>query len=126
MLAEAYFPPPLSQGGWRYLVQPEDVRQVGGMDPLKLDNLLHNQELLLGGDSWGIAIIRHGYLVREHYTFNVLTPTRFRRLVVHQVFHRRHLGLFTGRQPPGPAARRGAGRPGHSGLPLYSRRLPAV
>ena len=32
------------------------------------------QEFLHGGDSWGIAIIRHGYLVREFYTFNVLIP----------------------------------------------------
>ena len=77
MASDLYYPPPESQGGWRYLTRAEDVRQVGGMDPLKLDNLLLNQELLLGGDSWGVAIIRHGRLVREHYTFNVLTPTRF-------------------------------------------------
>ncbi len=76
-LNEAYFPPPESQGGWRYLTRPEDVRQVGGMHPIKLDNLMINQELLLGGNSWGIVIIRHGQLVREHYTFNVLVPSRF-------------------------------------------------
>jgi len=32
-----------------------------------LDNVMINQELVLGGDSWGVAIIRHGHLVREHY-----------------------------------------------------------
>ena len=57
MQADAYFPPPESQGGWRYLTSPDEVRQVGGMDPVKLDNLLNTQELLLGGDSWGMAII---------------------------------------------------------------------
>jgi CubicO group peptidase (beta-lactamase class C family) len=35
------------------------------------------QEWRHGGDSWGVVIIRHGHLVREHYTFNVLIPTRF-------------------------------------------------
>jgi CubicO group peptidase (beta-lactamase class C family) len=74
---EPYFPPPESQGGWRYLTSPDDVRQVGGMDPSKLDDLILDQERLLGGDSWGVAIIRHGQLVREHYTFNVLVPSRF-------------------------------------------------
>jgi len=39
--------------------------------------ILEDQELIYGGDSWSIVIIRHGYLVREHYTFNVLIPTRF-------------------------------------------------
>jgi CubicO group peptidase (beta-lactamase class C family) len=71
------FPPPESQGGWRYLTQPEDVRSHAGMDPDALDLLQQEQELLHGGDSWGFAIIRHGYLVRECYTFNVLIPTRF-------------------------------------------------
>ncbi len=75
--ADVYYPPPESQGGWRCLTRPEDVRQLGGMDPVRLDNLFYEQELLLGGDSWSVAIIRHGYLVREHYTFNVLVPTRF-------------------------------------------------
>ena len=33
---ETYFPLPESPGGWRYLTSPEDVRQVSGMDPVKL------------------------------------------------------------------------------------------
>ncbi len=37
----------------------------------------HRQETLYGGESWSIVIIRHGHLVREFYTFNVLIPTRF-------------------------------------------------
>jgi CubicO group peptidase (beta-lactamase class C family) len=47
------------------------------MDPAKLDLVFERQHLLWGGESWGIAIIRHGWLVREAYTFNVLVPTRF-------------------------------------------------
>ncbi len=72
-----YYPPPESKGGWRRLDKPEEVRSLGGMDPGKLDQLLENQELIYGGDSFSIVIIRHGYLVRERYTFNVLIPTRY-------------------------------------------------
>jgi len=72
-----YYPPPESQGGWRYLATDEQVRQVAGMDAAKLELAREAQEFRCGGDSWGIVIIRHGYLVREFYTFNVLIPTRF-------------------------------------------------
>jgi CubicO group peptidase (beta-lactamase class C family) len=75
-LSEIYYPPPEPAGGWRYLVEPDQVRELAGMDPDKLDRVRQLQEFLYG-DSWGIAIIRHGYLVREFYTFNVLLPTRF-------------------------------------------------
>lgn len=50
---------------------------MAGMDPQKLDLALQFHALIYGGESWGIAIIRHGYLVRELYTFNVLPHTRF-------------------------------------------------
>ena len=77
MAADAYYPPPESEGGWRWLKEPADVRAVGGMDADKLDLLARKHELIYGGDSWGIVVIRRGYLVREYYTFNVLLPTRF-------------------------------------------------
>lgn len=75
--AEIYFPPPESKGGWRWLKEAEEVRDLAGMDPEKLELVRQMQEFLNGGDSWGIVIIRHGYLVREFYTFNVLIPTSF-------------------------------------------------
>jgi hypothetical protein len=75
--SERYYPPPESQGGWRWLMGAEAIRDQAGIDAAKLDQAMQRQEWLYGGDSWGIAIIRHGYLVREHYTFNVLIPTRF-------------------------------------------------
>src|SRR5690606_37726880 len=34
-----YFPPPESQGGWRKLESPGDIRRLAGMDPAKLDEL---------------------------------------------------------------------------------------
>lgn len=77
MGTEPYFPPPESAGGWRWLRDADEVRAVAGMDAGALDQLAHTQELIFGGDSWSIAIIRRGYLVREYHTFNVLVPTRF-------------------------------------------------
>jgi CubicO group peptidase (beta-lactamase class C family) len=71
------YPPPESQGGWRYLEGDDAVRSDAGMDPAKLDLVFERQHLLWGGESWAIAVIRHGWLVREAYTFNVLVPTRF-------------------------------------------------
>ncbi len=74
---ETYYPPPESKGGWRWIKEPEEVRALAGMDSEKLDLGRELQEFLYGGDSWSIVIIRHGYLVREFYTFNILIPTRF-------------------------------------------------
>ena len=35
-----YFPPPESQGGWRKLDTPEDIRRRAGMDPAKLREIV--------------------------------------------------------------------------------------
>ena len=59
-----YFPPPESQGGWRKLENPDDVRRLAGMSPMKLDQL---REWLLQSDNRNFAavVIRHGYIVLE-------------------------------------------------------------
>jgi CubicO group peptidase (beta-lactamase class C family) len=59
-----YFPPPESEGGWRKLEKPEDIRQVAGMDPERLNQL---REWLLHSDdrSFAAVLIRHGYVVLE-------------------------------------------------------------
>ncbi|MBI2924612.1 MAG: serine hydrolase [Verrucomicrobia bacterium] len=62
--ANDYFPPPESQGGWRKLTSPEDIRRVGEMDPAKLDQL---KAWLLQSDQRDFAavVIRHGSIVLE-------------------------------------------------------------
>ncbi len=62
--ANDYFPAPESQGGWRQLDKPQDIRQIAGMDPGKLDEL---REWLLQSDKRNFAavVIRRGYIVLE-------------------------------------------------------------
>ena len=62
--AGMYFPPPESQGGWRKLDEPEDIRRLAGMDPVKLAEL---RQWLLDSDDRAFAadVIRRGYIVLE-------------------------------------------------------------
>lgn len=62
--AALYYPPPESQGGWRKLQKPEDIRALGGMDPAKLEEL---KQWLLASDKRDFAavVIRHGYICLE-------------------------------------------------------------
>lgn len=61
---DTYFPPPESQGGWRQLRTPQEVRRLGGMDPDKLTEL---RQWLLDSDKRNFAavVIRRGYVVLE-------------------------------------------------------------
>jgi CubicO group peptidase (beta-lactamase class C family) len=60
----SYFPPPESQGGWRKLDQPDDVRRLTGLDPQKLTDL---KKWLLASDDRNFAavVIKNGYIVLE-------------------------------------------------------------
>lgn len=75
--ADNYYPPPESQGGWRFCHSPKEVRDLAGLDARRLQQVGESQMLLYGGDSWSIVVIRHGYLAWEFHTFNILFPTRF-------------------------------------------------
>lgn len=59
-----YFPPPESEGGWRKLESPDDIRRLGGMSPAKLEDL--KQWLLKSDDRpFAAVVIRHSYVVLE-------------------------------------------------------------
>jgi len=59
-----YFPPTESQGGWRKLQNPDEIRRLAGMDPAKLEDL--KQWLMKSDDRpFGAVVIRHGYIVLE-------------------------------------------------------------
>lgn len=70
-----YYPPAESVGGWRWL-DPAAAATVG-MDPAALATFARSHGLLCGGFSWSMAVIRHGRLVCEIASFNVLSTTRF-------------------------------------------------
>ena len=59
-----YFPPPESQGGWRTLDDPNDIRRLAGMN---LDKLSELKEWLFRSDdrSFAAVVIRRGYIVLE-------------------------------------------------------------
>ena len=59
-----YFPPSESQGGWRKLEMPQEIRREAGMNPDKLDEL---KKWLLESDKRDFAavVIRRGYVVLE-------------------------------------------------------------
>jgi CubicO group peptidase (beta-lactamase class C family) len=62
--ANDYFPGPESQGGWRKLDDPNDIRRIAGTDPARLSEL---KEWLLQSDDRDFAavVIRRGYIVLE-------------------------------------------------------------
>ena len=62
--ADAYFPPPESQGGWRKLEDPAEVRRVAGADPEQLAAL---RQWLLDSDKreFAAVVIRRGHIVLE-------------------------------------------------------------
>lgn len=59
-----YFPPPESQGSWRKLEKPDEIRHIAGMDPDKLAAL---KKWLLASDrrNFAAVVIRNGYIVLE-------------------------------------------------------------
>ena len=63
--AGVYFPPPDSEGGWRTLESPAQIRKVAGMDPAKLDYAF--EYVSRTSQHGGLLVVRHGYLVYEKY-----------------------------------------------------------
>ncbi len=61
---DIYFPPPESKGGWRQLTDPDEIREIGGMDPRRLREL---EAWLRESDTRDFAavVIRRGHIVLE-------------------------------------------------------------
>ena len=63
--AADYFPPPDTEGGWRTLTDPAQIRDLAGMDAKRLDQAFDfTQRCTQNG---GLLVVRHGYLVLEKY-----------------------------------------------------------
>ena len=63
--AADYFPPPDSDGGWRTLKDPKQIRELAGMDAKRLDNAFEFTQRC--SQNGGLLVVRHGYLVFERY-----------------------------------------------------------
>lgn len=63
--AADYFPPPDSEGGWRTLTDPKEIREKAGMDVAWLEKAYTVCER--GTQHGGLLVVRKGYLVFERY-----------------------------------------------------------
>ena len=63
--AADYFPPPDSDGGWRTLNDPAEIREKAGMDAARLDAAYDFTRRCT--QNGGLLVVRHGYLVLEKY-----------------------------------------------------------
>jgi CubicO group peptidase (beta-lactamase class C family) len=76
LLAETYYPPSESAGGWRRCRNDDEVRHEAGMDPGRL-HLIAQAQLQFYGGPWAIAIVRKGRLVAEWFGMPAMPATTF-------------------------------------------------
>jgi CubicO group peptidase (beta-lactamase class C family) len=74
--ATTYYPSPESAGGWRRCRNNEEVRQLAGMDPQKLD-LVGRENTALYGGPWALLVVRHGYIAGEWMGVPAMPQTTF-------------------------------------------------
>jgi CubicO group peptidase (beta-lactamase class C family) len=74
--SDDYFPPAESEGGWRHLRTPEEVREVGGFDPARL-RFVADAHATLSGTTASVVIIRDGWVVAEWHELSALATTRY-------------------------------------------------
>ena len=67
-----YYPQPESQGGWRFLKDKREIKNLTNVSLGKLDDLIQRYRLFFDTHASGIVVIRNGYLIREHYSFMTL------------------------------------------------------
>ncbi len=70
-----YYPPAKAKGAWRAPQNDAELQELCGLSREKLDYAAKFQEYLNGGDTYGISIIRHGYLAAEYYAKNTRVNT---------------------------------------------------
>lgn len=63
--AEDYFPPPDKEGGWRTCKDAKELRQLAGVDLVKLDQAWEQCQRCSANA--GLIVVRKGYLVYERY-----------------------------------------------------------
>ena len=75
-MSAPYYPPPESNGGWRALLSPQEVRDVAGMDSRQLQ-LAAEFNALQSSTTSSLVVIRRGWLAAEYHEVSALATTRF-------------------------------------------------
>jgi CubicO group peptidase (beta-lactamase class C family) len=65
LAAQDYTPPPDGEGGWRTLTDAVKIRDLAGMDLVKLDQAWEQTQRCT--QNAGLVVVRRGYLVYEKY-----------------------------------------------------------
>ncbi len=65
LAAQDYYPPPDSEGGWRTLTDATKLRELAGVDLVKLDQAWEQTQRCT--QNAGLVVVRRGYLVYEKY-----------------------------------------------------------
>ena len=72
-----YYPSPESSGGWHLLQNKKEIKDLTKMNLDILDNVIESYKFFFDTYASGIAIIRNGHLIKEHYSFMTLPGSRF-------------------------------------------------
>lgn len=92
-----YFPPPDSQGGWRTLASPADIRNQTGIDTKRLDEAF---EMIQGATAnGGLLVVRHGWLVYERYFGRATRETTPNSASCGKAFTSIAMGILMGERP---------------------------
>ena len=75
--ADHYFPPPEADGGWRYAMSDEEIRERAELDPRVLALSAAQQEREFSSDTWCMSIIRHGILAAEFRSVDITDSSRW-------------------------------------------------
>lgn len=72
-----YFPQSESNNGWRFLKDSNEIKNLTNMNLGKLDAIIEGYKFFFDTYASGIAVIKNGYLIKEHYSFMTLPGSRF-------------------------------------------------
>lgn len=73
---DGYYPSSEAASGWRRCKNNQEVQQLAGIDPQKLD-LVGRENIALYGGPWALLVIRHGYIAAEWMGVPSMPQTTF-------------------------------------------------
>ncbi len=68
MNTSVYYPPSMSEGLWRMPKNDTELSEKCGFDRAKLDDFFRFHAFINAGETYGIVLVRNGYIAAEYYT----------------------------------------------------------